>query len=149
MTIHDRLAALAGELHLSGFGSEMNEAWTRATALFADEIHALSGGSALQDAANVADLVKTEVAKAATAGATDVSALAEQVSAALGDKLAAAVKDIEATLDSRVEARFHALLAAAAAAPAQPAAAAVTLPASVTAPRQAVSDPADPAQPGA
>lgn len=52
MSIHDRLAALAGHLHLSGFGSEVNTAWTKVSTLFADEIASLKqggGGPGVED----------------------------------------------------------------------------------------------------
>lgn len=44
MSIYDRLAAVATELHLTGYGHDLNAAVCKIARFFADEMHALTGG---------------------------------------------------------------------------------------------------------
>lgn len=97
MSIHARLAAVAGELHLSGYGHDFNAAVAKVAHFFADELHALTGGAPADMAEKIEHLVVDKL-----------NSLEPYIKAELAR--------IETSIDDRVKALFEQLLAKAAAA---------------------------------
>lgn len=125
MSIHERLAAVAAELHLTGFGSEMTEAWKRATAFFAAEIHKIGGAPAAGDV-NLSTLADAVIADLGGKLQAAVDGLKSELELIVADRVKASLADIDAHIAGRVDdliAKAAAADAAKTPAPAEPAAA--------------------------
>lgn len=122
MSIHARLAAIADELHLTGYGHDFNTAVSKIAHFFADEMHALTGAAPADVGEKIEQLVVDKLNS-------------------LEPYIKGELERIEASIDERVRALFEKLLAnAAAAAPvAATVAAAAAEPAAADTPPEAAA----------
>jgi hypothetical protein len=101
MSIHERLAAVAAELHLTGYGHDLNTAVTKIAHFFADEMHALTGGAQADVGEKLEALIKERL---------------DELDANVMGALKSANEALSASIEEKVTGLFNTLLAKAAAA---------------------------------